>query len=48
MINNNVKPFTKAESYFAYARFFYEDYAHKETMPSTITSMGKGTMKNVL
>jgi len=41
-INGNVKPFIKAESHFAYARFFMEDDAPKKTMPSTITSSAKG------
>ena len=47
-INGNVKPFTKGESHFAYVRFFEEDDASKETMSSTITSMGKGGIKNIL
>ena len=33
--NGNVKPFTKAESYFTNARFCKENDAPKETMPST-------------
>ena len=47
-INGNVKPFTKAKSYFTYARFFEKDDAPKETMPSTITSMGRDIAKNVI
>ena len=47
-INGNVKPFTKAESHFANARFFEGDDAPKEIMPSTITSTSKGVMKNVI
>jgi len=35
-------------SHFADARFFKEDDALKETIPSTITYMGKGDRKNVL
>ena len=38
----------KAKSHFTNVRFFEEDDAPKETMPSTITSMGKGGTKNVL
>jgi len=44
-INGDVKPFTKAESYFADARFLEEGAAPKETMPSTISSIGKGVTK---
>ena len=44
-INGNVKPFTKAKSHFANARFFEEGVAPKETMPSTISSTGKGVVK---
>jgi len=47
-INGNVKPFTKAESHFVDERFFEEDNAPKEIMPSTITSTGRGSMKNVI
>jgi len=47
-INNNVKPFKKAESHFADARFFEEDNTPTETMPSTITFTGKGGTKNAL
>jgi len=36
---------TKAESHFADVRVFEEEDAPKETMPSTITSMGKGGHK---
>jgi len=42
------KPFTRAESHFADARFFEEDKTPKETMPASITSIGKGTMENVI
>ena len=44
-INGDVKPFTKAESHFADARFFEEGAAPKETMPSTISSTGNGVAK---
>jgi len=44
----SMQPFTKAESRFTDARFFEENDALKETMPSTITSMGKGGINNVL
>jgi len=47
-INGNVKPFTKAKSHFADAGSFEEDDALKETMPSIITSTGRGATKNVL
>ena len=47
-INGNVKPFTKAESHFVDARFLEEGDAPKEIMPSTITSTGRGSMKNVI
>ena len=46
--NDNVKPFTRAESHFVDARFFKEDNAPKETIPSTITFMGRGSTKNVI
>jgi len=45
-INGDVKPFIKAESHFADARFFEEGAAPKETLPSTISSTGKGGAKN--
>jgi len=35
-INGDVKPFTKAESYFADAKFFDEDAPLKEVMLATI------------
>ena len=44
-INGDVKPFTKAESHFADAKFFKEGVAPKETMSSTISSTGKGVKK---
>jgi len=47
-INSNAKPFTKVESHFVDARFFEEVDAPKKTMPSTITSTGKGGTKNIL
>jgi len=47
-INSNVKPFPKVESPFADVKFFEEDDALRETMSSTITSMGKGSTKNVI
>ena len=40
-VNGDTKPFTKAESYFADARFFNEDAPLKEAMPATISSTGK-------
>ena len=47
-VNDNVKPFAKAESHFADAKFFEEHDVPKETVPSTITSMGRGGIKSVL
>jgi len=47
-INGNVKPFTKVECHFIDARFFEEDDAPKESMLSTITSVGKGGSKKVI
>ena len=47
-INGNVKLFTKAESHFADTRFFEEDDAPKETTLSTITSTGRGSVKNII
>jgi len=47
-INGSVKPFTRVESHFADARFFEEDDTTKETMPATIASTGKGSMKNII
>jgi len=38
-------PFTIVESHFADVRFFKEGAAPKETMPSTISSTGKGGAK---
>jgi len=40
-INGDVKPFTKAESYFIDARFFKEGTPMKEAMPTFISSSGK-------
>ena len=40
-INSDTKPFTKAEAYFADARFFDENAPLKEAMPATISSVGK-------
>ena len=40
-INGDVKPFTKAESYFADARFFEEEAILKKTVPAVISSTGK-------
>ena len=48
MINSNVKPFIKAESYFVVARLFEDDDAPKKTMLLTITSTGKDGTKDVL
>jgi len=47
-INGSVKPFTRAESHFAYASFFEEDDTLKETMPTTITSIVRGSIKNII
>jgi len=47
-IKGNVKPFTRAESHFADARFFEEDNTPKETMLATITSIGRGSMHNII
>jgi len=46
--NGDVKPFTKAESYFANARFFDEDAPLKEAMPATISSTGKRSKEDTL
>jgi len=40
-INRDVKPFTKAESYFADMRFFEEEAILKDAMPDVISSTGK-------
>ncbi|KAK9698349.1 hypothetical protein RND81_08G097900 [Saponaria officinalis] len=40
-INGDVKPFTKADSFFADARFFKENGTSSEIMPTTISSTGK-------
>ena len=45
-INGDVKPITKAESHFVDVRFFEEGAAPKETMLSTISSIGKGGAKD--
>ena len=45
---SDVKPFTTAESHVVDAKFFEEDDNPKETMPATITSIGRGSMKNVI
>ena len=47
-INGNVKPFNKVESHFVDAGFFEKENVPKETMPSTITSMGRGSTENVI
>jgi len=47
-INDNVKSFTKAESYFVDVRFFDKDDAPNKTMRLTITSKGKGGKENAL
>jgi len=41
-INGDVRPFTKAESYFADSKFFEEDFASKKMVISTISSKCKG------
>jgi len=45
-INGDVKLFTMIESYFGDAKFFEEDTALKEIVPVTISSTGKGIVKN--
>jgi len=47
-INGSVKPFTGAKSHFTDGSFFEEDDTTKETMPTTITSTGRGSMKNII
>ncbi|XP_074290338.1 uncharacterized protein LOC141617067 [Silene latifolia] len=41
-INGDAKPFTKADSYFADAKFFEENGTFSEFMLTTISSTGKG------
>ncbi|XP_074315668.1 uncharacterized protein LOC141651875 [Silene latifolia] len=41
-INGDAKPFTKADSFFADAKFFEENGTSSEFMPTTISSTGKG------
>ena len=43
--NDNVNPFTKAESHFTDSKFFEEGTAPKETTPYLISSTGKGEPK---
>ena len=45
-INDNVELFTKVDYHFTDVRFFEEDDAPKETMPSTIFLTARGSMKN--
>ena len=45
-ITGDVKSFTKAEFHFADARFFEKGVVPKETMSSTISSIGKCGAKN--
>ena len=40
-INGDVKPFNKAESYFANVTFFMEDVTLKEIIPAAISSTRK-------
>ena len=47
-INGDVELFTKNESHFVDAKFFEEGATPKETMPSTISSTGKGGAKSAL
>ena len=47
-INGNVKPFTIAESHFTDIRFFEEDDTPKGTMLVAISSIGRGSMKNII
>jgi len=44
-INCSIKPFTRAESHFVDTRFFEEGHTPKETIPATITSTGRDSMK---
>jgi len=44
-INGDARPFTKAGSHFANAKFFKEVSAPEEMMISTISSAGKGNSK---
>ncbi|XP_074282821.1 uncharacterized protein LOC141607368 [Silene latifolia] len=41
-INGDAKPFTKADSFFADAKFFEENGTSSEFMPTTISLTGKG------
>ncbi|KAL9239139.1 hypothetical protein vseg_013488 [Gypsophila vaccaria] len=45
-INADVKPFTKADSLFADARFFEENGTSSELLPAMISSTGKGIKKS--
>jgi len=47
-INDSVKLFTKVDPHFIDARFFEEDDTPKKTMPSIITSTGRGSAKIVI
>ncbi|XP_074296967.1 uncharacterized protein LOC141627634 [Silene latifolia] len=49
-IDGDAKPFSKADSFFADAKFFEENGTSSEFMPTTITSTGKGGMreKNII
>ena len=41
-INGDVRSFIKRDSHFANSKFFVKDFAPKEIMISTISSIGKG------
>jgi len=45
-ISDDVKPLTKAESYFANVRFFEEGATLKEAMSATIFSTGKRGLRS--
>jgi len=45
-INGDVKRFTMAESDFTDAKFFEQDAAPKETVPTTTSTIEKGSVKN--
>jgi len=46
-INSDVKPFTKVKPHFVNSKFFEEGTIAKETIPSMISSIGKGGSKAI-
>ncbi|KAL6344176.1 hypothetical protein AAG906_031890 [Vitis piasezkii] len=44
-VEADTKPFTKVESYFADAKFYIENEAMEEVLPTTIPSTGKDKLK---